>query len=277
MRRKIRIRQARVDDIEAILLVEEKAWPENLRASREMYQSRLGTFPQGTLIAEREGNIEGVVVVQLMNFSSTPDISSWNEATDYGYIKNSHDPEGNSLYGVNLSVFPQTQSRVALALLEAVDKLAIRLDLKQILLGGRILSFARYLKQYCQKNGISVISDEERDKIAEDYMRATNKRGNPLDPEINFYQKAGTKIIKLLPNYFKDPESLDYGVLLVWLNPFCGKPFPRFWSWQFKLKVKSALSDRLMARFSPRKKRRNSGPALFPSQLYKNSSRCEEG
>ena len=59
MRRKIRIRQARVGDIEAILLVEKKAWPENLRASREMYESRLGTFPQGTLVAEGEGKIEG--------------------------------------------------------------------------------------------------------------------------------------------------------------------------------------------------------------------------
>jgi len=148
MRRKIRIRQARVDDIEAILSVEKKAWPENLRASREMYESRLGTFPQGTLVAEGEGEIKGIVVVQIVNFNSTPDIRSWNEAADNGYIRNSHDPQGNTLYGVNLSVSPQTQSRVAVALLEAVGKLAIRYNLKQIVLGGRIPSFARYLKHY---------------------------------------------------------------------------------------------------------------------------------
>lgn len=235
MRRKIRIRQARVNDIEAMLLVEEKAWPESLRACQEMYQSRLGTFPQGTLVAEIEGEIEGVVVVQIINSTSIPDIRSWNEATDYGYIKNSHDPKGNSLYGINLSVRPRTQSRAPVALLEAVGKLAIRHNFKQIVLGGRIPGFARHLRHYCQKNGISVISDEKRDKIAEDYMRATNKRGNPLDPEINFYQKAGMKIIKLLPNYFEDPESLNYGVLVLWPNPFYGKPFPRFWSWRFRL------------------------------------------
>ena len=238
MRRKIRIRQARVDDIEAILLVEKKAWPENLRASPEMYESRLGTFPQGILVAETEGRIEGVVVFQIMNFNSMPDISSWSETTDNGYIRNSHDPQGNTLYGVNLSVSPQTQSRVAVALSEAVDKLAIKLDFKQIVLGARIPRFARYLKHYCQKNSISVISDEKRDSIADHYIRATTKKGHPLDPEINFYQKAGTKIIKLLPDYFKDPESLDYGVLIIWLNPFYGKRFSRFWSWRFKLKVK---------------------------------------
>ena len=190
MRRKIRIRQARVGDIEAILLVEKKAWPENLRASREMYESRLGTFPQGTLVAEGEGKIEGVVVVEIVNFRSVSDICSWNEATDYGYIRKSHDPQGNTLYGVNSSVSPQTQSRVAVALLEAVNKLAIKLDFKQIVLGGRIPKFARYLKHYCQKNGISVISDEKRDKIADHYIRATTRKGHPLDPQITFYQKV---------------------------------------------------------------------------------------
>ena len=238
MRRKIRVRQARIDDIEAMLLVERKAWPENLRASREMYQSRLATFPQGTLVAEVDGKIEGIVVVEIVNFRSISHVRSWNEATDYGYIRKSHNPQGNTLYGVNLSVSPQTQSAVAVTLLEAVEKLAIKLDFKQILLGGRIPRFARYLRQYCHKKSISVISDEERDRIAEYYMRATNRREHPLDPEINFYQKVGTKTIKLLPNYFEDPESLDYGILLLWTNPFYGKPFRRFWSWRFKLKVK---------------------------------------
>jgi len=238
MRRKIRIRQARIDDIEAILLVEKKAWPENLRASREMYESRLEIFPQGILVAETEGKIGGVVVSQIMHFNSIPDISSWSEATDYGYIKNSHDPKGNSFYGVNLSVSPQTQSRVAVALLEAVGKLAIRYNFRQIVLGGRIPSFARYLKHHYHKNGISAISNKKRDKIAEDYIQATNRRGNPLDPQITFYQKVGMKIIKLLPNYFKDPESLNYGVLVLWSNPFYGKPFRRFRSWRFKLKAK---------------------------------------
>lgn len=238
MRRKVKIRQAQVDDIEAMLLVEEKTWPENLRASREMYQSRLRTFPQGALVTEIEDRIEGVVVFQIINFDSIPDVLSWKEATDNGYIQNSHNPKGNSFYGVNLSVCPRAQSRVAVALLEAVGKLAIKHNFKQIVLGGRIPGFIRYLKHYCQKNSVSVISDKKRDKIAKDYIQATNRRGNPLDPQITFYQKVGMKIIKLLPNYFKDPESLNYGILVLWSNPFYGKPFRRFWSWRFKLKVK---------------------------------------
>ncbi len=238
MRRRVKIRQARVDDIEAMLWGEEKAWPENLRASREMYESRLGTFPQGTLVAEGEGKIEGVVVVEIVNFRSVSDVRSWNEATDYGYIRKSHNPKGNSFYGINLSVCPRAQSGVAVALLEAVGKLAIKHNLKQIVLGARIPGFIRYLEKHCEKNGVSAISDEKRDKIAEDYIQTTNRRRNPLDPQITFYQRAGMKIIKLLPNYFKDPESLNYGILVVWPNPFYGKSFRRFCSWRFKLKAK---------------------------------------
>jgi len=63
MRRKIRVRQATRDDLGAIISVEEEAWPQKLRASRKMYQSRLRIFPQGTLVAEIDGKIEGVVIV----------------------------------------------------------------------------------------------------------------------------------------------------------------------------------------------------------------------
>jgi len=36
MTRKIKVRQARINDLEAMLSVEQKAWPERLRASRKM-------------------------------------------------------------------------------------------------------------------------------------------------------------------------------------------------------------------------------------------------
>jgi len=41
-----------------------------------------------------------------------------------------------------------------------------------------------------------------------------------LDKELNFYNKAGLNIIKVIPGYMNDIDSLNYGVLLVWKNPF---------------------------------------------------------
>ena len=70
---------------------------------------------------------------------------------------------------------------------------------------------------------------------AEEYI--SGKRNNrSLDPELAFYAKLGLKVIKALPNYIDDPDSCNYGVLMVWKNPFYGKPFPKFWSWLFRIK-----------------------------------------
>jgi len=236
MRKKIKVRGGRIDDLEGILLVEEEAWPKGLRASREMYESRLKTFPQGTFVAEAGGKIEGVVVTEILNSDLINHIRTWDETTDNGYIRNTHNPEGDTIYGVNLSVSPRAQKRVAIALLEAVGKLVIKYNLKQGLLGGRIPGFAKYFKQYCQKKNLPSVSTEERDKIAEEYLWVTTSHSRTLDSEIGFYKKLGFKMIKLLPGYIEDPQSLNYGVLFLWPNPFYGKPFPRFWSWLFRVK-----------------------------------------
>lgn len=243
MRKKIKVREGRIDDLEGMLLVEEEAWPKGLRASREMYESRLKTFPQGTFVAEAGGKIEGVVVTEILNSDLINHIRTWDETTDNGYIRNTHNPEGNTIYGVNLSVSSRAQKRVAIALLEAIEKLIIKYNLKQGLLGGRIPGFAKYFKQYCQKKNLSSVSDNEvigykqRDKVAEEYIWTTTSHGRALDPEIDFYKKRDFKPIKLLPGYIEDPQSLNYGVLFLWSNPFYGKPFPRFWSWLFKIRI----------------------------------------
>jgi len=236
MRKKIKVREGRIDDLEGVLLVEEEAWPKGLRASREMYESRLETFPQGTFVAEAGGKIEGVVVTEILDSDLINHIRTWDETTDNGYIRNTHNPEGDTVYGVNLSVSPRAQKRLAIALLEAVGKLVIKCNLKQGLLGGRIPGFAKHFKQYCQKKNLSSVSNKKRDKIAEEYLWVTTSHSRALNPEIGFYKKLGLRLVKLLPGYIEDPQSLNYGVLFLWSNPFYGKPFPRFWSWLFRVK-----------------------------------------
>jgi len=251
MRKKIKVRKARIDDLEDILLVEKEAWPKGLRASQKMYESRLETFPQGTFVAKVNGKIEGVVVTEILNSELINHIRTWNEVTDNGYIRNTHNPEGDTVYGVNLSVSPSAQKRVAITLLEVVGKLAIEYNLKQGLLGGRIPGFAKYFKQYCQQKNLpayalhadrSLVSDNEVidyegiDKVAQEYLWAATSHGRALDSEIGFYKKLGLEPIKLLPDYIEDPQSLNYGVLFCWSNPFYRKPFPKFWSWLFRVK-----------------------------------------
>ncbi len=200
-----------MEDIPGILVVEKEAWGEEGAASRGMFESRIRTFPEGTLVAVADEKIVGVVVAEKVNYDLKNNAYTWYEITDNGFIKNSHKPNGDTVYGVDLSVLSAFQRQgIGTKLLENIGKLAIRHNARQVMLGERIPDYHRYAKK---------MSPEE-------YVVATTGFGKEkrfLDPEINFYKKAGLEIVKIIPNYFKDPESKDYGVLLLWKNPFYNK------------------------------------------------------
>ncbi len=217
MRNKIKIRTAKMEDIPEIIIVEEEAWPEGLRATEEMFRSRIETFPEGTLVAENTSRIIGVVATEIIKYVGTP--LSWYDITDNGSIRGTHDPNGDTLYGVDLSVSPYSLRGVSRSLLLAVGKFVIARNLKRILFGARI---PRYHK-FCHRMN------------PEEYIKARTNSGKILDPELGFYVSIGLQITELLPDYIKDPDSCNYGVLLLWQNPFYQHPLRKLWSWLFRI------------------------------------------
>ena len=208
---RIKIRQANFEDIPQILEVEKEAWGEEGAVTKEMFESRIQTFPAGVLIVEVNREIVGVVATEKVDYDIKKNAPSWYEVTDNGFIKKTHKPDGNTIYGVDLSVKPSFQrKKIGTKLLEAIGRIVISNNIKQGVLGGRIPGYHKYV------NKMSV----------EEYVRAiiNTKEGNRfLDPEVDFYTRRGLKIVKIIPNYFKDSESLNYGILLVWRNPFYNK------------------------------------------------------
>ncbi|MFB0526117.1 MAG: hypothetical protein ACETVO_01440, partial [bacterium] len=211
----LEIRRAEFRDIKEILRIEKEAWPKGLRATKEMFHSRLKIFPDGFLCAVVNGEIQGFVVTEILDYDIQSSSLSWQEATDQGYIKKTHNPKGDTLYGVSLSVSTSTEKKVAVSLLEATGKLVIKYGLKQGVFGSRLPRYYRYATQ------MSV----------EKYIKAKTRTGRPLDPELGMYQSVGLKPVKIIPSYIKDRESLDYGILVVWENPFLDltELFP-FWA-----------------------------------------------
>lgn len=207
---KIKVREAIIDDIPQILEIEKATWGEEKAATLEMFKSRIKTFSEGTAVALINKEIVGVIATQIINYDLNKNTFSWYEVTDNGFIANTHNLKGDTLYGVDLSVHPSYQNKgIGKKLMEYIGKLAIKYNLKQGLLGSRIPNYYKYAKTI---------------KI-EDYIRIEDKKKDDIqpDPELFFYKKLGLKIVKIIPNYFKDPESLNYGVLLIWKNPFYNK------------------------------------------------------
>lgn len=216
MKEKIKVRQVKLADLPQLLEIDREIWPE-FPATEEMFRSRIETFPEGQFVAEIGGWVIGSVFSQLVNYEDWEHVDfTWNSITDCGTIQKTHNPKGDSLYGVGLAVAKKFQGSAASHLLiTAIVKLAIRMNRHYILLGARIPSYCKHSKVPA---GV--------------YIKTTRgKSGRLLDPELAIYQRYGGKPIKPLPNYMPDPESLDYGVLIRWRNPFYNRVFGRLPAW----------------------------------------------
>jgi len=169
--RSLKIRPVLFKDMKEILRIEREAWPEGLRATEGMFRSRLKTFPEGFLCAMMDEKMQGFVVTEILDYDIRSSYLSWQQVTDHGYIRKTHNPNGDTLYGVSLSVSTRMDKRVAVALLEATGKLVIKYGLKQGVFGSRIPRYHKYAPK------MSV----------EKYIKAKTRTGRLLDPELGIY------------------------------------------------------------------------------------------
>lgn len=196
-------RGATIADLEGMLRVEHESWSEEQAFTREHFLSHLAVFPEGIFLAEVNDEIAGVGISEILDYDLSHPILTWYEATDNGYLKNSHNPDGSYLYGVSLSISPNFSAfRLGSKMLENAKNHIIDKGLRAFIIGSRV-------PRYTEHAGKMSINDYINFRKGQHY----------LDPELEFYSKCGFKIVEALPNYFEDPESQNYGVLMIWRNP----------------------------------------------------------
>lgn len=189
--------------LNGVVEVEGSAWPPELQASREKFESRLEVFPQGFIVIKVDGKIKGVTTSEITTYDLSKD-KTWDEITDNGMLKRTHNPGADSLYVSSVGVASDAQGmKIGGKLVAAQKALAEKLNLKRLFLGARIPGY----DEYCKTNGeVSV----------EEYLKINNDKGEPVDPEIRFYQRQGLFPAKIVPNFEPDKGSRDYGVVMVW-------------------------------------------------------------
>lgn len=192
--------------LDQVVNVEQKAWPPELQAPREKFESRFNLFPQGFFVAKKEGKIVGVSTAEITTYNGAVD-KTWDEITDNGMIEGAHDPKGEGLYVVSVGVSPDAQGGgVGGKLVNAQKELTKKLGLKYLYLGARMPGY----DAYCEQHG---------EIPAQEYLELGGEDHKRFDPEIRFYEKQGLEWVKLVPNFEPDPESRDFGVVMMWKNP----------------------------------------------------------
>ncbi|MFY0546091.1 GNAT family N-acetyltransferase [Brevibacillus sp. H7] len=201
------IRNYEERDFPGLIRVQQESFPppfpSELWWNAEQLQNHVTLFPEGALCIEVEGQIAGSMTGLLVDFDPGHPDHTWEEITDNGYIRN-HNPNGNTLYVVDISVSPSYR-KLGLGkwLMLSMYDVVVHKGLERLLGGGRMPGYHK-------------MADE---MTAEQYLEAVMK-GELKDPVITFLLRCGRTPVKVVANYLEDEESRNYGTLMEWKNPF---------------------------------------------------------
>ncbi|WP_430789742.1 GNAT family N-acetyltransferase [Virgibacillus flavescens] len=200
--KKLEVRNIQREDIDQILKLQKKCFKNMDPWKREQLESHLDIFPEGQFCVEYDGTIIGSCSSLIVNFDEYDDRHTWDDITDEGYITN-HDPEGFNLYGIEVMVDPEFRGmKIGRRLYEARKDLARELNLKSIIIGGRIPNYHKFQKEYSPR----------------EYVEEVGFR-NIHDPVLTFQIMNGFSVMRINPGYLPDDEkSLKYATLMEWNN-----------------------------------------------------------
>ncbi|CAG9621778.1 carbon-nitrogen hydrolase family protein [Sutcliffiella rhizosphaerae] len=196
------IRNIEMKDIDDIIALQHLCFPGMEPWKREHLESHLNMFPDGQLCAEYDGQIIGSCSSLLINFDEYDDRHTWDDITDEGYITN-HNPDGYNLYGIEVMVHPEyRRMKVGHRLYEARKDLARRLNLKSIIIGGRIPFYHKYADEMSPR----------------EYVRHV-MRHKIYDPVLSFQLLNEFTLMRINPGYLPDDvASNKYATLMEWNN-----------------------------------------------------------
>lgn len=208
-------RQATLTDIPALVELNRVSYPtlaeDNIVWRASHLESHQRVFPQGQVVAELDGKIVGAISTLIVHLGPNPlRHHTWSGITDSGYFTN-HDPTGDTLYGADVYVHPDTRGKgVGAALYEARRELCRRFNLRRILLGGRLFNYKEHAHLFGpQEYAARVVAGEIRDLV------------------LSFQLREGFILRGVMPHYLQDPNSKNHASLLEWLNPDYRAPSPK--------------------------------------------------
>lgn len=199
----ITVRPYTLADWDALFRIQRECFPPPFPVdqiwSREQIETHLRLFPEGALCALVDGEVVGSCTCLIIQFDPHHPGHTWSAVTGDGWIT-PHNPEGDTLYGVDMGVRPDFRGKgVARAMYQARFDLVRRLGLTRFMAGGRMPGYQRYA-----------------DRLSPEAYAAEVVAGRIVDPVITPQLKAGLKPVFVVHQYLTDEESGNNALLLEW-------------------------------------------------------------
>ncbi|WP_226666523.1 GNAT family N-acetyltransferase [Metabacillus litoralis] len=201
------IRTYSQEDFDQLIHIQKKCFPppfpSELLWNKEQLNNHIKLFSEGALCLEIDDQLVGSMTGLIINYNKEHKHHTWEDITDNGYIR-THDPNGNSLYIVDISVMPEFR-KLGLGkwLMFSMYNIVVEKKLERLLGGGRMPGY----------------KEKSNEMSPEQYLNAVVK-GNIKDPVITFLLRCGRVPLHIIPNYLEDEDSLNYAALMEWKSPF---------------------------------------------------------
>jgi len=201
---KLLVRNATLEDVDAILTLQNRAYPNMTPDLPAMIRGQIATFPEGQVVVEYEGEIVGWCASFIIDEASAFGPHDYAGISGGGFAAR-HDPDGDWLYGMEVAVDPgRRRLRIGQRLYDARTALAEDWGLKGTVFGGRLSGFRRKKKTY---------------PTPEAYLAAV-EAGEIKDPVLNFQIRNGFEPAGVLRDYYpEDKEAGGHAARMVWRNP----------------------------------------------------------
>lgn len=197
------VRQLRRSDLAAIAKIHEVAFPGVPSWSKEQFSNHLRVFPEGQIGVELDGELVATSASMLVEGSAYQDPHTYRQVSDSGTM-NTHDPEGDTLYALDIAVHPRLRGlRMARRVYDARKQLVRTRNLRGIMFGGRIPGYHQHATELSPDEYVRrVVTKQIRDRTMQAQLA------------------NGFSIRRVLPAYLPaDKESMGYAILMEWLNP----------------------------------------------------------
>lgn len=200
--KKIVVRQIKLSDYDNVVALQLKCFSGMKPWTTEQMESQLRVFPEGQICLEYEGRIVASSSGLILDFAMYDDWHSWRDVADQGFIRN-HNPEGNTLYGIEIMVDPDFRGmKLARRLYDARKQLIREHNLMRIVIGGRIPGYAQHKDQMSAREYVGKVISKTL-----------------VDPVLTTQLSNGFVLKRLIQSYMdSDKESMGYATLLEWAN-----------------------------------------------------------
>lgn len=202
---KLVLRSLRRSDYKAVRDIMDQVYSNMEGAwAQDEYNALLKKFPEGQICIEDNGRVVAAALAIIVQYSDFGDRHTYTKITGNGKF-NTHNPDGDTLYGVDVFVDPQYRNlRLGRRLYDARKELCENLNLRAMVAGGRIPGYAQYADQMTPQKYVEMVRNKEL-----------------TDPILTFQLANDFYVRKLIRGYLPyDGDSKAYATLLEWINVY---------------------------------------------------------